>query len=179
MDMKTLTVLSGKELRETAMEILALVGEVFPPKIAAYYEKEWLMENLSNPDSINIVVTDEKGAIRSYLLAMPLSKARKKLLEKGVEVEEDANDEKYYVDTLISNAPGRIFIKMVNQTMKIAWSRGQKAISMHARFLTGFANIIMTLFPVELVTVHENFMGYGEPFWYLEGDLKNVKWLQK
>jgi hypothetical protein len=58
-------------------------------------------------------------------------------------------------------------------------SRGLETVSIHARILTGFAGVIATLYPLELIETYQNFMGYGEPFGFLEGNLKDVKWLHK
>jgi ribosomal protein S18 acetylase RimI-like enzyme len=155
---------------ETLKGILKVEEESFPEIMQS--DLEDLRETLENKKGIQIIVKNEKGEIISYLSSKPLKDAYEELKDYDSELlpQKDA----LYVESIATKPENRdlgLFLKIVNNLLKEAKKRGYKKICAHVRIKNNLSEILQKRGAKKLRTI-ENWHNFGEPFDYLEMEIK-------
>jgi len=179
------TELSQEEVDSLVRDLLAIRDKVLPERMRKEYAdgETFYRDQILDSENIMICAFNKEGHVTAYLAAVPHSSIYAELKEHDFQLENDPQNERYYVENIASIAEnlsaGKAKIKMINELIREADRRGRKYVTMHVRILNGLGVFISSFFPVEVVRTIPNWYYTDEPCHYLVGYLDRVKWLRK
>lgn len=155
-------------------EILKIEEDSFPKQMRL--DEESFKELLTDKESINYIVRDNKGNAFSYLIALPLFKEYQWLKEHDRDILPER--ETIYLESVAIRPdikPERVFPDLFGTLVKEAMEKNYKKISLHARISNNFSQKVQKYCQAKLLRHFDNWCNYGEPFDYLEIDFSENK----
>ncbi len=154
-------------------DIVRIDRDSFPAGWEQGDAKEYFSEILKNENNVRIILKND-GITVGYLLAVPHNVARKDLEEDDSLIHEDAS--RYYIESvaILPTYKGKGgFSEMFEMLIQELKKKGIIKISMHARVLNNFSNIIQKKTKVTLRRKIEKwkYYNYEEPTDYIEATL--------
>ncbi len=154
-------------------DIVRIDRESFPEGGAFSDAKVYFSGILKNENNVRIVLKND-GTTVGYLVAVPHNVARKDLEEDDPLIQ--ADDTRYYVESvaILPKYQGKKgFSKMWEVLLKELKKKNICKISIHARVLDGFSNIIQKKTKVTLIRRIDRwkYYNYKEPTDYIEANL--------
>lgn len=167
----TIERITGLDLDEKTLAQIVEVESKSFPKVMRSKPKE--LKEILKSEGIHFFARDAKNSIIGYLSSLRQSEEYDELVKDDPEFLNDP--ENLYVES-IAVVPGRRREKTATHFLRLlieqAAALGFKKVTMHARIESKFSDLVQNEFEVQPLRRIENWHGFGEPFDYLEIDLK-------
>ena len=136
-------------------------------------EAEDLRSSMEQPNAITVVIRDEGEKISGFILGLPNEDVWEELHPEDPEFGKEG-DCLYIYDLAISEKSRGLhnFLELVKKLVSEAKARNYKLLTMHTRVGEGLSNVLQKRYGAKKLRTLENWQGYGEPFDYLELEIK-------
>lgn len=183
-------VIKGSELTPVELETLvrdlcAIRDKVFTQRMKEEYAdgETFFRGQILDPETVMICSFNAEGRATAYLAAVPQQAIYAELKEHDPELEDDPQNERFYVENIGSIADNlasaKIKIKMIKELILETDRRGKSMITMHVRIVNGLAGFVTRAFPIEVVRTIPMWYYTDEPAQYLVGHLDRERWFWK
>lgn len=145
-------------------------------------KRKFFKKQLLKSENVVVCNFNAAGFITAYIVAVPHQSIYKEMKEHDFQLEDDFQNEQYYIESieLITENSGsaKIVIKLMDELIREVDRRGYKSIALHVSMRHELGTIIAACFPVECIRVIPRWHYTDESCHYLVGYLNNVVWLQ-
>lgn len=178
------TQLSQEEVNSLVRDLLAIRDKALPERMKKEYAdgETFYRDQILDPETIMICAFNKEGHATAYLAAVPHSSIYAELKEHDFQLEDDPQEERYYVENIASIAEnlsaGKAKIKMLNELAREADRRGRKMVTMHIRITNRLASFVSDHYPVQVERMIPKWYYTDEPCYYFVAYLDRIKWLQ-
>jgi len=152
-------------------EITTIEKDVFPEEMQL--DEGEIKAIIENPKTITIVIKKQDEAPSGFVIAMPNSEVYEELNSEDPDFKNDP-ELLYVYDIAIEEKDRNLsnFLIMTQSLVKEACKKGFTTITVHARKNEGLSEVLQKRYGAHFIKTIENWSDYGEPFDYLELDLR-------
>lgn len=179
------TELSQEEVDSLVRDLLAIRDKALPERMRKEYAdgETFYRDQILDPETIMICAFNSEGHATAYLAAVPHSSIYAELKEHDFQLEDDPNDERYYVENIASLErsllAARVVIELVRELARETDRRGRKQVAMHIRIENDLANLVTAFFPMEVTRLIPFWYYTEEPAYYMVAHIDKQVWYQK